>query len=199
MQSKKVRDLALYGIFLAILIIMTFTPLGFIPVGPLRITLLQIPVIVASICFGRSFGMKIGLMFGLLSIAYNTFIPSPTSFAFTPFYSVGGISGGWQSIIIAIVPRVMIAVVASSVYNLLKDKKSIAVIISAILGSLTNTILVLLGIYVFFGSSYASVMNTSQELLLGVFAGIISFNGVVEAIASAIFSLGLVKMIKSRK
>ena len=199
MRSKKIKQLSLYGIFLAILILMTFTPLGFLPLGVIRVTLLQIPVIVASICFGRSFGVKIGLMFGILSVIYNTLVPNATSFVFTPFFSMGGITGGWQSLIIAIVPRMMIAVSANTVYNFFKKKNNIAIMCSAVIGSLTNTVLVLLGIYVFFGSSYAQAINVNQDILLSLLSGVVGFNGVIEAIASAIFTLALVRMLKKAR
>ena len=44
--------------------------------------------------------------------------PTVTSFVFTPFYSVGDIHGGFGSLIICFVPRILVGVVPYYVYRL---------------------------------------------------------------------------------
>ena len=70
--------------------IFCFTPLGTIPLGPIAATLSMVPVIIASLTFGKRVGMLVGGVFGIYSFIYWTFImPAfPTAFLFTPFSSI---------------------------------------------------------------------------------------------------------------
>lgn len=92
--------------------------------------------------------------------------PTVTSFVFSPFVTIGGYSGNMWSVVISIVPRVLIGVVAYYVYELVlklargkKGGQTVALGLAGIAGSMTNTILVMNGIYFFFGNSYAAASN----------------------------------------
>ena len=74
------------------------------------------PVIVAGIVLGVKGGAIIGSVFGICSIINATINPVPTSFVFTPFYSIGAVSGNFNSILIAMIPRIMIGVVSALAY-----------------------------------------------------------------------------------
>ena len=67
---------------------------------------------------------------------------------------------------------------------------------SGVLGSLTNTILVLGGIYIFFGQSYATVIGKSFDLLLGLIGLSILTNGVPEAVIGGIAAYAICYPIK---
>lgn len=45
--------------------------------------------------------------------------PTPTSFVFTPFYSIAGVSGGWGSVIICFLPRILVGIIPYYVYKLI--------------------------------------------------------------------------------
>ena len=186
MNKQKTKNLAFMSLFIAIEILMVMVPfLGFIPVGPLRATTLHIPVIIAGIVLGKEKGAGIGLVFGLSSLIMNTIQPTVTSFVFSPF-----ISGSILSAFIAIVPRVLIGYVAGLIYELLKGKnETIAMIVGSFLGAMTNTILVLGGIYVIFGPQYASAIGQDFSALLPYLLGIITTNGIVEAIVGTIIAV----------
>ncbi len=92
--------------------------LGYIPLGFTRATIIHVPVIVASLLMGPKKGAALGFLFGLTSFINNTMNPTPTSFVFTPFYSIGDVSGGLGSIIICFIPRILVGVVPYFVYKL---------------------------------------------------------------------------------
>lgn len=199
MRSKKTKNLALFAFFLAVELILLFTPLGFLRIGPLSATLMHIPVIIAAITMGWKYGCALGLVFGLCSVWSATFTPGPTSFCFSPFITVGSFSGNFSSLIIAIVPRILIAVSAYGVYTLCEKKQvssSIGVTLAAAAGSITNTVLVLGLIYLFFGPSYASAVNIAYETLLGVLLGVVATNGISETIVGCIVTLMVTKALK---
>ena len=186
MNNQKTKNLAFMSLFIAIEILMVMVPfLGFIPIGPLRATTLHIPVIIAGIVLGKEKGAGIGLVFGISSLIINTIQPTITSFVFSPF-----ISGSILSALIAIVPRILIGYVAGWIYELLKEKNDyLAMITGSFLGSITNTFLVLGGIYVIFGSEYASALGKSFSELLPYLLGIITTNGILEAIVGTIIAV----------
>lgn len=199
MKQNKTRIMVLHAIFISIIMILTFVPfLGYIPVGALRVTTLHIPVIIAGIVLGKKSGAIIGLMFGLSSLINNTINPTVVSFVFSPF-----ISGNIMSAVVAIVPRIMIGWIAGFIYFEFKKKNIHDIVnmsISAFIGSLTNTVLVLGGIYILFGSSYANALGKSFQELLPYFVVMVATQGVVEAVVGSIIAVivskALLKVVK---
>ena len=183
MNNKKTKKLTLLALFIAIEAVMVMVPfLGFIPIGPLRATLLHVPVIIAAIVLGTKPGCLIGLVFGLSSLLMNTMQPTVTSFVFSPF-----ISGSVVSAVIAIVPRVMIGFVSGSVYQLIKNKQqTIAIAVAAFLGALTNTVLVLGGIWALFGTSYAKAIGQDASKLGSYFLAVSSTQSLLEAFVGVV-------------
>lgn len=191
-NSAKTMSIVQIALFAAIIVIMAFTPfLGFIPLGFTRATIIHIPVIIGSILFGPVQGAVLGFVFGLTSFVNATMNPTVTSFVFTPFYSVGDIHGGFGSLIICFVPRILTGVVPYYVYRLFDKigrdypkKQTLALGMAGLTGSLTNTLLVMNLIYVLFGESYAAVQNVSVKSLYGVILSVILVNGIPEAIVA---------------
>ena len=67
MKKAKVFRIALSALFAALLAVMAFTPLGYIPTGAFNITLMFLPVIFGAIAIGPAAGAVLGLLFGLTS------------------------------------------------------------------------------------------------------------------------------------
>lgn len=187
--NKKTLFLTQFSILLALEAIMCFTPLGSIPIGPMVATLATIPVIVTAILLGTKAGAAMGFFTGLFSFLVWTFIPpSPIAFVFTPVQSLGNVHGNFGSLIICFVPRILIGVVAglsfqsfSRIFSESKKGHILAYSLSGILGSLTTTILVLGGIYVFFGKSHVT-LGTMTGNLLSLIGITILINGAAEAV-----------------
>ena len=199
-KSKNTKFITLMGVLLAIEIIMAFTPLGFVPLGFTKATTIHIPVVIGAIFLGPLAGAILGGAFGILSIIINTVSPALTSFVFSPFITIGGAQGNIWSLVIALVPRMLIGIVAYYSYKWVSkiDKtKVIAYATAGVVGSLTNTVLVMSGIYIFFGQQYAAAQEVTFEALFGVIMGIIGVNGIPEAIVAAIIVTLVCKVLKS--
>lgn len=68
MKSKtNIKSLALLGLMAAILVLMAYTPLGYLNIGPLAVTFNTIPVAIAAIALGPVGGAVAGGIFGLTS------------------------------------------------------------------------------------------------------------------------------------
>ncbi len=121
MKSKKsfdIRKLTIIGVLGAISIVLGMTPLGFIPVGPTRATIMHIPVIIGAIIEGPVVGALVGLIFGLFSIYQAITAPTPVSFVFL-------------NPIVSVLPRILIGITAYYTYkglNSLGSKRTIGLL-----------------------------------------------------------------------
>lgn len=202
-RTMKTKEMVLTAMFTAIIIAMAFIPyLGYIPLGFMNATIIHIPVILGAIVLGPAKGAFLGAVFGLTSMINNTYSPNATSFVFSPFYSLGDMHGNFASVIICMVPRILVGVVAYYVYRailkLFKNRKKgsmLALPVAAVAGSLTNTLLVMNGIYFLFGASYASVKAIALDALYGVILGVIGTQGVPEAIVAAVLVTAIGKAL----
>lgn len=179
-ESKTFR-LAILGVLTAIIIIQTFVPfLGYIPVGPLSLTIIPITVVVAAFVLGPVNGAIVGGIWGMITFI-RAFI-APTS-PLAPLI--------FTNPLISVVPRILIGVVAAYAFtSLSKTKLSSAwsMRLAAILGSMTNTILVLGLTYLFYKEPYANAMGMNVSEVLPAILYILVTNGIAEAVLSAIIA-----------
>ena len=193
MQKKtNVRLLTQMALLTALMLVMAFTPLGYIPLPFMNATTMHIPVIIGACLLGPKMGGVLGGLFGITSVVRATISPNLTSFVFTPFYSFSPeFHGSWTSLIVAIVPRILIGVCAGLVFMGLKKlihNETISLAVSGFVGSMVNTIGVMGLIYLLFGEQYAAAGGTDPSLLLGVIMGVVGLNGVPEAIIAAVLT-----------
>lgn len=249
MKNKKsfdVRKMAVIGVLGAISVVLGMTPLGFIPVGPTRATIMHIPVIIGAIMEGPIVGGLVGLIFGVFSIFQAITNPTPVSFVFL-------------NPLVSILPRILIGIVSYYVYNTLNklgDKRtrgllyilwlgiivylsygvygniknsdsiylllmniglilltllmfyittiryksnSLDIIISTILGTLTNTVGVLTMIYLFHGKEFVETLGLDPNAARKIIFGIGVTNGIPEAIIAIIIVLSVVNALRGRK
>jgi uncharacterized membrane protein len=195
--SETTKRITLLGMFTAIIFILTFTPIGFIQLPFIKATIIHIPVIIGGIVLGAKYGAVLGFMFGTASLISNTMAPTVSSFAFTPFVPVPGTDrGSLMALVICFVPRILVGVTPWFVYKGLKkafgkrgDIPAFA--IAGIAGSLTNTLLVMHLIFLLFKDAYANVRNVAADVVYGVILGVITVNGIPEAIVAGIFTAAL--------
>ena len=188
-QHKRIQLLVIVAFLGAIEIVLTLTPIGYIPLGPIRATTMNLPVILAGILFGPKIGGILGLIFGITSLLNNTFNPTITSFVFSPFITVGGIHGNFYSLLIVLVPRILLGVLSAYLYRLLKrmmSNKILPMAISAIVNTMLHTILVMGSIWIFFASPYAVARDMTLVEVWAFIIGVITTNGVLEAILAGI-------------
>lgn len=158
------RDLAVAGVFGALAIVLSFTPLGYPPVpNPTEAaTSLHLPAIIAGILAGPIVGGLVGLVLAVSSwIRFGG--------AFMTF------SGGnlLVALLAAFVPRILIGIVAYFVYRPLRRWPALAAGLAGLAGTLTNTIGVL-GTMIWLGTMPAALlapvfaMNVPIEIILAL-------------------------------
>ena len=179
--KQKLVKRVIIALFAAIIIIQNFIPfLGYIPLGPLNLTIIHITVIVIALSMGPLYGGIVGGIWGV--ITWIRAFVWPTS----PLAAIVFVNP-----LIAILPRILIGIVAGGSFSWLKKrlaKQSSAMVLAAILGSLTNTLLVLGQIYLFYRGKSQAMYALNVNELLPYLLGVIATNGLPEAILAGLVS-----------
>ncbi|MEN6570590.1 MAG: ECF transporter S component [Anaerolineaceae bacterium] len=172
MAQNRTRKIVVAGVLSAISILLGLTRWGFLPwFSGTSLTIMHVPVIIGAILEGPVVGAVIGLIFGLFSWIQSV-APNGT----------GDII--FSNIVIAVLPRLFIGPIAWLVYTSLKRWQVPAIIVSAIAGSATNTVLVLgmIGLWGYF-----------PWVLIGTTTVV---NGLPEIVISAIITLLVVAVVR---
>lgn len=193
---KKTRFMMMLSMVACIqLVLMNIPMLGFIPLGPVNATTVHIPVIVGGILLGWKAGAVLGAIFGLTSMIRATVMPGVTAFWFSPFVTIGPYSGNVMSGVIALAPRILLGMAAAGIYHFLKNKnlKLSAAAISALTATLIHTFSVLGLVYLVFGSQSESALGLGPGGMLTFLMGIVTTNGIVEALLAGVLVTAIVK------
>jgi uncharacterized membrane protein len=182
-----VRQLAIIGMLSAISIVLGITGLGFIPIPPVKATIMHIPVIIGAVLEGPVVGAFVGLIFGVFSIIQAITAPTPVSFVFI-------------NPLVSVLPRVIIGIMSYYVYVSIKTRKKILkVAVASCVGSLINTAGVLGLISVIYLVPYAKALNISVSAAKKGIIMVGFLNGIPEAILSVIITVGVVGAVKKMR
>ena len=69
MKKYDTKKLVLLALLTGLLVLMAFTPIGYLNIGPLSITFNMIPVAIGAVALGPTGGAVLGLVFGITSFA----------------------------------------------------------------------------------------------------------------------------------
>lgn len=189
-KKLNVRRMAVISILSAISIVLSMIPfVGYIPLGPVKATIMHVPVIIGAVIEGPAVGAAVGLIFGLTSLFKAFTEPTITSFCF-------------MNPIISVLPRIFIGIAAYYVYaGIHKITKRIYLsgFVAGIVGSLTNTIGVMGLIYVLYAEKYMAAIGQSGNAGKYILA-ICATNGLPEALVAGILTASVaVAMIRKSK
>lgn len=180
-NKNKTFRIVLLGMLSAIIIIQTAIPfLGYIPIGPLSLTIIQVTVIIAALVLGMKEGAIVGGIWGI--ITFIRAYVAPTSLIAPIVFT---------NPLVSVLPRILIGVVAAYVFHRLligKFNETVRMSVTGVLGSLTNTVLVLGFIYLFYREPYANFLKLDMEQLLPALLTIVATNGMTEAILSGVLT-----------
>lgn len=245
-MSLSVRKLTIVGVLGAISAVLGLTPLGFIPIGPTRATIMHIPVIIGAIVEGPVVGMLVGLIFGIFSMIQAIMNPTPVSFVFLnplvsllPRVLIGLVAyysyivfkkmgrgasvvtlfviwvstliyliksfitqlntegiGMWQIVLSGLL--VLVTLIIGYLAQKKLNYKALEVVISAALGTLTNTVLVLFMIYILYAQQFVEKIGGNTDLAGKVIFGIGIANGIPEVIVAMLIVTGVVMSLRKQ-
>lgn len=193
-RNSKTTYLVEMSLLVAIILIMAFTPIGYIKTFGLEITLIVVPVTVGAIILGPVGGAILGAVFGITSFIQ--------CFGLSAFGAVLLGIDPIATLILCIVPRLLMGWLTGLIYvGLIKHKsmKNFKVIITNLAGPLMNTFFFMSFLVIFFyKTDYIQGMVTSVGAK-NVFAFLIAFvgiNGLVEAIFCFLVGSAITKALQ---
>ncbi|MEY8000984.1 ECF transporter S component [Clostridium sp. Mt-5] len=182
-SKLSIRQIAIIGMLSAISIVLGVTGLGFIPIPPVKATIMHVPVIIGAVLEGPLVGAMVGLIFGIFSVIQSITTPTPVSFVF-------------MNPLVSVLPRILIGVGSYYVFKLIRMKKEVLSIgIAAAIGSLINTIGVLGMIYIIYLGPYAKALNISLSAAKKGILVVAFTNGMPEMILSILITVSVVTAI----
>lgn len=177
----KPRELTLLGLLTAVLLVMSFTPLGYLNIGPLAITFNMIPVAIAAIALGPTGGAITGGIFGFTS--------------FLQCLGIGGVSqmgvilfeiNPLLAFIQRFLPRLLTGLLTGYIFLGVKKWKgrTLAGFVAGFCAAFLNTLLFMLSLVLLFGNTaYLQNQIGGRNIILFICA-FVGINAVFEIIVS---------------
>ena len=139
-NKNSIFKLVLLSLFVAIMLVMNFTPLGYITTGAFSITLMTIPLALGAACMGVKGGIVLGTLFGLTSFLQAFGI----GFMIDPMAAVLFNTNPFFYALTCFVPRIVTGIIAGIVFTAFEKKGKVNIfsfILSAASVPLFNTLL----------------------------------------------------------
>ena len=183
--STKTRQLTVLGLLTGILLLMAYTPLGYLNIGPLAISFNVIPVALAAITLGPAGGAAAGAVFGLTS--------------FLQCIGVGGVSSmgvvlfGINPVLAFIqrfVPRLLDGLLLGYIFRGVKKASNarIGCFVTGFFSAFLNTLFFMTALVVLFGNTeYMQGLIGGKNIILFV-CGFVGINAVCEMVSSPIIT-----------
>ena len=200
-QNDRIRQMVIAAMLSAIVAVLTFTPIGMIPLPPPlpSATTVHIPVLLAALVEGPVVGLIVGAVFGVCSLvrAWETGVAGLTLFFRDPRISV--------------LPRLLVPLIAFGAWWLwrkcVKNNRvadHIGAAVASVIGTIANTVLCLGLIVVFYGADLTEMINAmissgdaAAAYLNNAGAWLVAVVGVPNGIGECIVAAVIVPMIKT--
>lgn len=196
-RKAKTLMLTQNAVLAAIVVLMAFTPIGYLKLGAVEMTFIMIPVAVGAITLGEKSGAFLGLVFGISSFI-QCFGMSPFGAALLQINPI-------FTFIMCLVPRVLMGYLCGIIYKVLcKAKKGIAVVVASFSAPVINTALFVASLILLFGKTdYIMGMRAGTENIWAFLIAFVGLNGLLEIIGTTIISppvaLAVQKAVKKFK
>lgn len=197
MRRDSVRRLTELALLSAIILLMAFTPLGYLRIGTLEITFITVPVAIGAVFLGPGAGAILGLVFGLTSFSQS--FSSPLGMIFLEVSVV-------RSFIACVVPRVLVGLLTGLIYRGVKrvlGSDLVTFVIAGLAAPLLNTALYMSLNFLLFQKEWLSVAQsmlgftgaTGGLALFGFLLASVTVNAVAEALAGLVVTSALCKAL----
>ncbi len=175
MSTDKMVRLA---VLVAILLILAFTPLGFLKVGPVAISFLMIPVAIGAVMIGPGGGAFLGAVFGLTSFlqCFGTDPFGVALLAIQPLFTF----------ILCMVPRILAGWLPGLLFKALTARvsRTSAAFVAGLSAAALNTILFVGFLILLFGQT--EIVRSIGGSALAVIGVLVTGNALIEALACTV-------------
>ena len=189
-RNQKTHTLVQLSLLTAIILVMAFTPVGYLKIGALSISFLMIPVVIGGMILGPKAGAFLGGVFGLTSF-FQCF---GMDWFGTTLMGVNPIA----TFITCVVARVLAGLLPGLLFSWMEkiDKtKILSYAITSLSGALLNTFFFVGFLVIFFS-------RTLMEMQMGdtvwaVITSLVTINAVAEAIVCLVVGAAIAKAVST--
>lgn len=188
MKTKKLstKQLTVLGLMIAVLVLMSYTPLGYLNIGPLAITFNMIPVAIAAISCGPLGGAVLGAVFGLTSFGQCIGIGGVSAMGATLF-SISPVLAFIQRF----VPRFLDGWLLGYLFRWLRKatkNTTLTGYITGFLSAFLNTVFFMVALVVLFGNTdYVKNLIGGRNIIVFICA-FVGVNAICEMISATILT-----------
>lgn len=187
MENKKFNtsQLVILGLMTAILLLMAYTPLGYLNIGPLAITFNVIPVAIAAITLGPVGGAIVGSVFGLTSFLQCIGVGGTSA--------MGAVLFGINPVLAFIqrfVPRFLDGLLLGYIFRGVRKAAnvSLACLVTGFCSAFLNTAFFMTALVLLFGSTeYMQGLMGGQNVIVFI-CSFVGINAVCEMISSTVIT-----------
>ena len=188
-KQNTTRRLTELAILCAIIVLMSFTPLGYLKIGPLAITFLTVPVAIGAIALGAQGGLILGTVFGITSFAqcFGLDAFGTALFGVNPLFTA----------IMCILPRAAMGYLSGLCFDILKKtqiKRTLVYAISAFSASILNTILFVSALILLFRNTDI-VRENLGDSVIKIIGVLVTTNSLVELVVCTILVTIIAKAV----
>lgn len=184
-NKEKISRIVIMGLLTAILVVMSFTPLGYLNIGVLAITLNIIPVAVAALTMGPAGGAMAGAVFGLTSFLQCVGIGMPSPFGVALF----GINP-FFCILTCFLPRIIDGFLLGFIHRLASKLTNsfVSCFVTGFFAAFLNTVFFMAALLLFFGRTELIMDMRGSMNIFAFVCAFVGINAVFEMIASTVFT-----------
>ena len=185
MSKDRIKRITFLGLMIGLIIVMSFFPfIGYIPFGPISITIIHIPVLIGAYKYKTFGGFVLGLTFGISSLLVGVIRPQTIMDVF------------FVNPIVSVLPRVIYGSLAGLLFSLNKKDNEIVNGIMCVITTLIHTILVMSFLYYCF---LPDVLSMYPNVSLFSFVSLFLINGLLEGIVGAVITIIVIRLLKKQK
>ena len=194
--NPKVGRLARMALLVAIIILLTFTPLGYITLPFIAATTIQMPVIIGAVMMGPMAGLALGIAFGLSALCKVLMMPGADPVA-TAILSYNF----FLYAVIAIVPRGLMGWLSGLLFaglnKTLPNQRLISYGITGFVGSMLNTIFYLGSLWLMASGIVAEVYSMDISGVGAMVMTVAATAGIPEAIVSCMIVAAVCRALQA--
>ena len=175
------KRLVLLAMLAGILLMMSFTPLGYLNIGPLAISLNMIPVAIGAVALGPTGGAVLGAVFGITSCLQCIGIGGVSQMGMLMF-EISPV----LTIVQRLIPRILAGWISGWIYLGMKKvtNTTLSSFVTGFCAALLNTILFMLALILLFrNTEYLQGLINGRNILVFI-CSFVGVNALVEMLAS---------------
>ena len=197
MKTRKTNThrLVLLAMLSGILLVMSFTPLGYLNIGPLAISLNMIPVAIGAVALGPAGGAFLGAVFGITSCLQCVGIGGTSAMGMILF-EINPV----LTIVQRLITRILAGWLTGVVYQKLhKHNVKLAAYISGFAAALFNTVLFMSAlVLLFWNTEYLQGLIAGRNIFVFVFT-FVGINALVELFSTTVVAGTVCKALEKIK